>query len=137
MKWLRGLIDSLRRDAGPLGRRGEDLAVETLKRAGYAILDRNARFGRHEIDIIAREGDTIAFVEVKTRRSGDFAGPEDSVTPQKQQHLIAAARRYKAKRPDPEAYYRFDVVSIVLPETGAPRIEIIRDAFRPQSRRPR
>ena len=112
-----------------LGTRGEKLAVKALKRAGYKILDRNVRLGRYELDIIAGEGDTIAFVEVKTRRTADPVDPGDNVGPAKQRHIVSAARRYIADRDDPALYYRFDVVSVVVPEKGKPEITIYRDAF--------
>ena len=118
------------RKAKPLGRQGEDLAAKALKRAGYMILERNAHLGRYEIDIIAREGDTVAFVEVKTRRQEDIASPEANITSVKRSHLSRAARIYMSRAEDPETYYRFDVVSIVLPEVGKPRVTIFRDAFR-------
>ena len=118
------------RKAKPLGRQGEDLAAKALKRAGYTLLERNAHLGRYEIDIIAREGDTVAFVEVKTRRHDDIASPEANVTSAKRSHLSRAARIYMSRAEDSETYYRFDVVSILLPEKGKPRITIFRDAFR-------
>ncbi len=118
------------RKAKPLGQLGEDLAAKTLKRNGYTILERNAHFGRYEIDIIAREGDTVAFVEVKTRRHEDIASPEANITSAKRAHVSRAARIYMSQVDDPETYYRFDVVSILLPEKGKPRITIFRDAFR-------
>lgn len=118
------------RKAKPLGQEGEDLAAKALKHDGYTILERNAYLGRYEIDIIAREGDTVAFVEVKTRRREDIASPEANITSVKQSHLLRAARIYTSRAEDSEAYYRFDVVSILLPEKGRPRITIFRDAFR-------
>ncbi len=114
---------------GPIGKRGEKLAAKHLKRAGYRILERNVTLGRFEIDIIAREGDTIAFVEVKTRRSNAFLEPEVNVTPTKQQHIRRAAAIYIDRQNDPTMYYRFDIVSIVLPDEGKPRVTIFRDAF--------
>ena len=118
------------RKAKPLGRQGEDLAAKALKRAGYTLLERNAHLGRYEIDIIAREGDTVAFVEVKTRRHDDIASPEANVTQTKQLHRGRAEKIYISRMDDAEMYYRFDVVSILLPEKGKPRITIFRDAFR-------
>ncbi len=118
------------RKTRPLGQQGEDLAAKTLKHGGYTILERNAHLGRYEIDIIAREGDTVAFVEVKTRRQEDIASPEANITSAKRSHLLRAARIYTSRVQDLEAYYRFDVVSILLPERGRPRITIFRDAFR-------
>ncbi len=119
-----------RRRAKPLGAQGEDLAARFIQREGYAILERNVRLGRGEIDLVARDGDTIVFVEVKTlRKASEVFRPEDNVTHDKQRHLIAAAQRYMAKHRDPSAYYRFDVVSVVLPEKGKPEITLFRDAF--------
>lgn len=121
-----------RRTPKPLGAQGEDAAAKFLKREGYSLLARNLRLGRGEIDIVARDGDTIVFVEVKTlRTASDVFRPEDNVSHDKQRHLIAAAQRYMAQHPDPNAYYRFDVVSVVLPENSAPQITLFRDAFHP------
>jgi putative endonuclease len=113
-----------------LGRQGEDAAVAYLRRAGLKVLERNARLGRYEIDVIAEEGDTIAFVEVKTRRDDRFAAPEENVTHQKRTRLRRAAETYMTRRNDPGVYYRFDVVAVLLPETGDPVINHYRDAFR-------
>lgn len=114
----------------PLGAHGEDLAAKALRRAGYRILDRNAKLGRYEIDIIAQEGDTVAFVEVKTRQAaGDTFDPVDNITPEKQRRLAQAARYYLARHPDTDANYRFDVVAVVVPPRGRPDITIYRDAF--------
>ena len=118
-----------RRKPVPLGTRGERLAAKALRRAGFKILARNARLGRYEIDLIAREGDTTAFVEVKTRRTGEPVRPEDNVGPAKRRHIQTAARIYADRENDPEMYYRFDIVAVVLPEHGKPQIEILRDAF--------
>ena len=124
------ILTWFRRKAKPLGARGEALAVKALRRAGYAILARNARIGPYEIDIIARERDTTVFIEVKTRRHDDPVAPEDNVNQTKRQHIRWAARRYIGQQDDPEMYYRFDVVSVVIPESGKPAVTIHRDAFR-------
>lgn len=118
------------RKGKPLGQQGEDLAAKTLKRSGYTILERNAHLGRYEIDIIAREGDTVAFVEVKTRRQDDIASPEANITSTKQLHLSRAAKIYMSRMDDAETYYRFDVMSVLIPEQGKPSVTIFRDAFR-------
>lgn len=118
-----------KRTPEPLGKRGEKVAVKHLKRAGYRILERNVRLGQYEIDIIAEEGDTIAFVEVKTRRCDTFLEPEANVTFHKQQHIRRAAAIYRSRCKDPNRYYRYDIVSVVLPEQGEPRVTIFRDAF--------
>jgi len=117
------------RRAQPLGQRGEGIAAKALKRSGYTILDRNVQLGRYEVDIIAQEGDTIAFVEVKTRRDDQYALPEDNITHKKQQHLIRAAQRYIAQDADPSRYYRFDVAAVLMPLKGKPTVTIHRDAF--------
>ncbi len=118
-----------RRKQRPLGERGERLAVKTLKREGYTILGKNLQLGRYEVDILAQEGDTVVFVEVKSRRSDDLAAPEANVSYKKQQHLSRAARWYLKDHEDPDLYYRFDVLGIVFPERGKPEVTIFRNAF--------
>jgi len=117
------------RSGTSLGERGERLAARTLRRNGYSILERNAHLGRYEIDIIAREEDTVVFVEVKTRRADDVVQPEENVGHEKQRHIIRASEVYRARLVEDETYYRFDVVSVVMPELGKPRVTIFRDAF--------
>jgi putative endonuclease len=112
-----------------LGERGEDAAAKYLRRNGFSILARNARLSRYEIDIIAREGDTVAFVEVKTRESGSFAQPEVNVDFRKRQHIRRAAHTYIAKHGDDESYYRFDIASVLLPDDGQPEVTLYRNAF--------
>lgn len=114
----------------PLGAQGEDAAAEALCRAGYRILDRNVRVCRYEIDIIARDKDALVFVEVKTRRTGGDIAPEANVSTVKQRHIAQAAAVYLEREELTEAWSRFDVVSVVMPEDGPPSIEIFRDAFR-------
>jgi putative endonuclease len=118
-----------REPARTLGQRGEDAAARYLIRQGYRILERNRYLGRNEIDIIAQEGDTIAFVEVRTRAVLDEVPPEDSVGPTKQRQLRKAAQRYIALYGDDSLYYRFDIVAVILPEKGKPTITLYRDAF--------
>lgn len=115
---------------GRLGQAGEARAAFYLQLRGYRILERNARYGRHEIDLIVRRGDTIAFVEVKTRRHDDAVDPADNVGPTKQHHLRLAAGRYQARHPEPDRYYRFDIVAIHAPERGRATITHLPDAFR-------
>lgn len=118
-----------KRAVEPLGKQGESIAARHLKRAGYKILTKNAVCGKYEIDIIARDGDTIVFVEVKTRRSNAFLDPEANITPAKQLHLRRAAAVYCHQNPSATMYYRFDVVTVVLPETGKPNVTIFPNAF--------
>lgn len=111
------------------GSRGEDLAVEYIRRKGYVILDRNWRSGHKEIDIIARHEDTVIFIEVKTRRSSQYGRPEDAVSRQKMHMLVSAADAYlRFNRIDLDV--RFDVIAI----TGSnehPNIRHYERAFRP------
>ena len=96
------------------GRWGERLAAWYLMFHGCRILERNWRYGRYEIDIVAQERRTgvLAFVEVKTRSSTDFGLPRDAVTPQKQLFLTRAAQGYLKTWGDPDAFTRFDVVEV-------------------------
>lgn len=112
-----------------LWQRGEDAAYRHLKREGYRILARNVRLGRNEVDIIARKGDTVVFVEVRTRAAEDAVPPEDSIGPQKQARIKKAAALYIARHDDPGAYYRFDVVAVILPSKGPATLTHLVDAF--------
>ena len=127
---LRALRNLLRRKPEPLGPFGEKLALRALRRAGYVILARNARVGRYEVDVIARERDTTAFIEVKTRQNQKEIAPEENVGFDKRKHLRQAARLYIAGENNPSMYYRFDVVSVLVPENAKPSTTIYRDAFR-------
>lgn len=127
---MRRLLDLLRgSSAAGLGGEGENAAARFLEQQGFVILERNRLLGPYEIDIIAQEVDTIAFVEVKTRRTGDPVPPESNVDRRKRRHIRRAARVYIDERDDPTMYYRFDVVSVVVPASGPCRIELFRDAF--------
>ena len=110
---------------------GEELACRYLLGKGYKILERNFRIRGGEIDIIALDGQTLAYVEVKTRTSYQFGRPEESVTLRKLKFLERAAKFYKAKRknfiklPDLE---RIDFVGIDM-SGGEPNIKLIKNAF--------
>lgn len=110
-----------------LGDRGERAAARFLRRRGLRVLVRGYRTPRGEIDLIAREGDTLVFVEVKTRRSG---APAEAVTAEKQRRLTLAALEFLRRHGLLDRRSRFDVVAIIWPDDrGAPAIEHIRDAF--------
>jgi putative endonuclease len=111
-----------------LGRKGEELAVRFLRRRKYRILERNYRLRSGEIDIIARDGATLVFVEVKTRASDGYALPIESVGFRKQEKLRRLAELYLADHDLAECDVRFDVISIV-DTAGSPRIEHIPNAF--------
>ena len=112
-----------------LGSRGETMALATLERAGYAVVATQYRTAAGEIDIVAREGPCLVFVEVKARRTVERGTPAEAVTPRKQRRIIAMAGDYLARHPSDATECRFDVVAILLPDDGAPSIEIIRNAF--------
>ncbi len=112
-----------------LGEVGESIAATFLKGLRFTIVERNFRCKCGEIDIIAREGKTIVFVEVKTRRNGACGPPQASVTPFKQRQISKAALTWLAKKNLLDAPARFDVVAILQREHTVPEIEHIRDAF--------
>ncbi len=110
-----------------LGEEGERLAIQFLKENGYKILERNFRFGRGEIDIIAKDRDAIVFVEVKSRSSSNFGGPEQAVDLRKQRQLSRIALAWLQKnRLFHRVNCRFDVVAISF-QTDT--IQLIKDAF--------
>ena len=112
------------------GRRGEDLAHRFLRKQGYTIVARNYRLssGDAEADLIARHGEDLVIVEVKTRATDEFGPPEQAVNPEKRRHLMRVAREYARKTNTPWERMRFDIVSIVLREP--PQITLLRAAFR-------
>ncbi|MBI4947423.1 MAG: YraN family protein [Bacteroidetes bacterium] len=111
------------------GTKGEDIAASYLEKQGYALLEKNWRFGHEEIDIIASNDSTLVIAEVKTRKSNHFGEPEEFVTRQKQKHLIKAANAYIEKK-DLDLEVRFDIISILL-SGSEQKIIHIEDAFHP------
>lgn len=112
------------------GKEGEQLAVEFLAAKKLNILERNWRFKKSEIDIIATEGDEIVFVEVKTRHENYLVEPELTVSKKQQRSIINAANQYIISREiDMEA--RFDIISVVISSQGE-NISHLRNAFYPQ-----
>ena len=110
-----------------LGKAGEEIAVKHLTSLGYEILDRNWRWGRQEIDIIARDGNFIVITEVKTRQSDFCADPGISVTRGKQRILVNAANAWvRFKKYNGEV--RFDIITIMIRKDGA-EISHLVDAF--------
>jgi putative endonuclease len=110
------------------GKAGEDLAAKFLERNGLKIIERNYRFERGEIDLIAEEGDELVFVEVKARRSMMFGTPEEAVTEEKQKQVHAIADGYLFEHDIDNRPCRFDVVAIEF-KHGKAEIRHIRDAF--------
>jgi putative endonuclease len=101
-----------------LGASGERLAAATLEREGYVVLARNWRCAFGEIDLVARDGAELVFVEVKARRGLRMGSPEEAVTPAKRRKLLASAQTYLAERGEEQRAYRFDVVAIELDDAG-------------------
>jgi len=110
-----------------LGEEGEDLAVSYLIDKGYEILERNFRFKKAEIDIIARKGNTVIAVEVKTRSTSDFGNPQDFIKP-KEIKLLLGAFDYYIIHKDLDVEARLDVIAIIKNRLGT-RIEHLEDAF--------
>ena len=116
-----------------LGQKGEELAEEHLKKAGYKILFRNWKWGKHEIDIIAENNEFIVFVEVKTRNDDFRMHPVTAVTKDKQRTIIWAANGYLQKFGiDKES--RFDVVTVIKKPDDTFEIDHIEGAFYPTLR---
>ena len=107
-----------------LGKSGEDIAAEELERRGYAILARRYRTARGEIDIVAVDGDTLVFVEVKVRETEECGTAAEAVTPDKQRRLGRMAVDFLARQDIPDRPCRFDVVAI---EAGV--VTVYTDAF--------
>jgi putative endonuclease len=110
------------------GKRGEELAAAYLAEVGYRIIERNYRCLFGEIDIVAEEGETLVFVEVKSRRSDAYGEPQLAVGHQKQKKMSKISVYYLAERHLRHRQARFDVVAVRLLPAGH-RIEVIRNAF--------
>jgi putative endonuclease len=110
------------------GRNGEDLACRELRRRGYAIVARRYRRRGGELDIVARDGRTLVFVEVKTRHGRAFGEPVEAVTVPKQRRITMLALDYLVRHGLADCPCRFDVVSIVF-TAGGTTIEVVQNAF--------
>lgn len=115
--------------AHALGQSGEEAALEYFRRRKYEILRRGFRFQRGEIDIIARDRETLVFIEVKTRQRWEHGRPEESVTPAKQRRIRRVAEAYLALNNLPDIPCRFDILSLYFRENEGYAIHHIRDAF--------
>ena len=112
-----------------LGKLGENLACTALERRGYAILARRYRTRLGEIDIVARDGATIVFIEVKARAGDEFGGAAAAVTAWKQRRIALMAVDYVARHRLENRPCRFDVVTVDVAEGKPPRVEIYTHAF--------
>ena len=97
---------------GAIGRRGEEMAIEHLKKLRYCILERNYRTSFGEVDIIARDKDTVVFVEVKTRQTTRFGTPFEAVDVRKQRQVSRVAQEYLQTHGATDVLARFDVVAV-------------------------
>jgi len=109
-----------------LGRFGEDLAAQHLREAGFVVLERNWRCAAGEIDILARDGDTLVVCEVKTRTTTAFGAPIEAVTPEKVERLRRLAFRWTGERGIRPARIRIDVVGVLRPRSGPTTLEHFR-----------
>lgn len=113
-------------DRAALGRWGEDLAARELRRRGYEVLERNQRVGRGEVDLVARQGETVVLVEVKTRRAGAFGEARDAISTAKARRLVALGQRHAQSAGATD--WRIDVVAIDVAPDGGYTVEVIESA---------
>jgi putative endonuclease len=112
-----------------LGNVGEGIAARELARRGYIVRERNWRCPEGELDIVAEQGDTLAFVEVRTRRGNHFGTPEESITLAKRAHLIASAQAYLQTH-SLDCDWRIDVVAVEMgPRGELLRVDVIENAI--------
>ena len=109
-----------------LGKWGEDIAADYLKKKGYEIIERDWKSGHHDLDIVAKDGNTLVIVEVKTRRNRLFGDPEEAVDYRKLQNLRLAINHYiKYRRINSDV--RFDIITVVGTMGQQPEIDHIKD----------
>ena len=111
-----------------LGKFGEDLALKKIKRMGYKKIIRNYRCPLGEVDLIARDGDTLVFIEIKTRKGKSLAYAKEAVDARKRRQVSRVALSYMKANKCPEAKARSDVIAVSL-VSGNPQIEVIQNAF--------
>jgi len=118
-------------DPKDLGRAGEEVAAEFLRRKGWTIRGRNVRVGRLEIDLIACRDGVLAFVEVKSRRGHGFGGPLEAISPRKMRDVARAAAGWIRHRGGPPLpTIRFDAIGVWWPAGGSPHVVHVPDAWR-------
>ena len=115
----------------PFGRRSEILAVDYIRSLGFRIVTSGYRTRDGEVDVIAWDGDTLVFVEVKARRNDE--PPEDSVGWNKQRRIIRAAESYIGRHRLHDTPYRFDILAVNASPAAKPQFRLLRDAFRSPS----
>src|SRR5690606_12891759 len=113
-----------------IGDFGESLAGRILEQKGYVILERNFQTRYGEVDLVAKEGEVLVFVEVKARRSHNYGSGAEAVTRTKQQRLIRAALHYMFRRGCQNRPCRFDLLELELDKEGKPRsYRLLKNAF--------
>jgi putative endonuclease len=118
----------LTRERLELGKLGEDLALKTVKRMGYRCITRNYRCPLGEMDLVARDGDTLVFVEIKTRRGGSLERAKEAVDWRKKRQLSKVALAYMKENHCADVKSRFDVVAVNLGSRGK-EVEVVKNAF--------
>ena len=128
--WLRKLAANPTA-AQTRGERGEDWAARHLRRHGYKILVRRFKSRAGEIDIVARHGEWLVFVEVKTRGTDQFGNPSEAVDREKQRHMSKVAMDYLRLLDNPPVHFRFDIVEVIMPEQARrpDQVRVIENAF--------
>ncbi|MGB9594865.1 MAG: YraN family protein [Candidatus Poribacteria bacterium] len=116
-----------------VGNKGESIAEDYLKQKGYKIIQKNYRCRFGEIDIIAKDQDTIVFVEVRTKQNDNFGSPQDSITPAKIEKISKTSLSFIQEKKFAGFSYRFDFIAITFSQ-GKPNIEHIENAFIPIDR---
>lgn len=112
-----------------LGQWGENCAADFLNRQGFDVFARNVRTSAGEIDLVARRADLVVFAEVKTRTHDRDGYPEDAVTDEKLEHMVASAEIYLDEHPDLADQWRIDVIAVTGTQNGKdPQIEWFEDA---------
>ena len=112
-----------------LGKTGEGIAVAHVRKLGYRILARNYRRRFGEIDIIAKDGDTLVFIEVKTRKTQNYGTPFEALTLHKQQQISKVALDYMTQKKVENCNIRFDVVAVLMDKEGRQTVEVLPNAF--------
>lgn len=130
----KNLCDNDKATAVSIGTLGEEAAVETLKKRGYKIIERNYRSKFGEIDIIAKDGEYTCFIEVRLRKNDNFGTPAETINEGKRRRIISTAKIYASSKKIYDTPMRFDVVAITaVSEDGKltnVNAELIKDAFR-------
>ena len=114
----------------PLGDRGEEIAARWLQARGWTLLARNFRMGRKEIDLVARRGEVVAFVEVKTRAGRGYGHPLEAITWKKRREIRQVAQAWMDRFGRAGDVYRFDAVAVLVEGGGEPVVEHVEDAWR-------